>query len=213
MAVRKLIIFAVLCLVFSFLACYSQEKRTTNTGIIGGNCEGCEALLEYDNQALNSVDTLPGFKENNPKLKITGTVFKSDGKTPAENVILYIYHTNLEGIYPTKGNESGWAKRHGFIRGWAKTNKQGHYTFYTFRPAAYPNTSIPQHIHITVKEPNKNPYFIDDFLFADDPNLNTQMKDPNGKRGGTGLIFPNKQKGLWVAKRNIILGLNIPNYP
>ena len=51
-----------------------------------------------------------------------------------DNVIIYIYHTDQHGIYPTTGNETGWGKRHGFIRSWAKTGKDGKYTFYTFRP-------------------------------------------------------------------------------
>ncbi len=39
------------------------------------------------------------------------------------------------------------------------------------KPAAYPGRTDPAHIHITIKEPDKSEYYIDDFLFDDDPLL------------------------------------------
>jgi len=47
---------------------------------------------------------LPGYIETDPKLKISGTVYNSDGKTPAENVILYVYHTNRDSKYEPNKN-------------------------------------------------------------------------------------------------------------
>lgn len=180
---------------------------------VGGGCEGCEAVFEYGSKKLSWMDTLPDFKEPGPKLEINGTIYQADGKTPARNVIVYIYHTDQHGVYPQKGNETGWAKRHGYLRGWIKTNADGKYKFYTLRPASYPNTRAPQHIHPVIKEPNKNEYYIDEYLFADDPFLNETEKTKQEKRGGSGVIILTKrQDGTWVAKRDIILGLNIPNY-
>jgi protocatechuate 3,4-dioxygenase beta subunit len=192
-------------------SCDAQTKKTT-TQLVGGGCEGCEAIFEYGNKKLTSLDTLPKFQNNEPKLKITGTVFKKDGITPAENVIIYIYHTNRQGIYETKGNETGWAKRHGFIRGWVKTGQDGKYTFYTFRPAAYSGGSEPEHIHITVKEPDKNEYYLDDYLFDDDPILSQSKRGKLNNRGGSGIMKPIRENGMLTIERNIILGKNIPNY-
>lgn len=180
---------------------------------VGGSCEGCEAVFEYGSKKLTSIDTLPDFKESGPKLEISGTIYLVDGKTPARNVILYIYHTDQKGVYPQKGNETGWAKRHGYLRGWVKTNADGKYTFYTLRPASYPNSRTPQHIHPIIKEPNRNEYYIDEYLFTDDPFLDEIEKASQQKRGGSGIItLTKKQDGTWVGKRDIILGLNIPNY-
>ena len=53
----------------------------------------------------------------------------------------YIYHTNEDGIYPTKGEEEGWAKSHGNIRTWLQTNKDGRYIFYTSHPGHTPVTA------------------------------------------------------------------------
>lgn len=197
----------IFLMVFVLTSCQGQTKKP-----IGGPCEGCEALFEYKNKILNPIDTLPKFRQNEPKLKITGTVFKKDGKTPAENVIIYIYHTNRQGIYETKGNETGWAKRHGLIRGWIKTGKDGKYTFYTFRPAVYPDGSEPEHIHITIKEPGKNEYYLDEYLFEDDPSLTSAMRKKQPGRGGSGIVKPFIDAQLLTIKRNIILGKNIPDY-
>ena len=206
---KKLINITVIAL--TILSCQSQTKTKYNK-IVGGHCEGCEALYEYGDKNLSTIDTLPKFETSEPKLKITGTVYQKDGKTPAPNVILYIHHTNENGIYETKGDETGWAKRHGYIRGWVKTTSDGSYTFYTFRPGSYPNTSAPQHIHMTVKEPNTNAYYIDDIMFEDDKNLTDDFKNRLGQRGGSGVVLPQMKDGIFVVKRDVILGRNIPDY-
>jgi protocatechuate 3,4-dioxygenase beta subunit len=198
-------------LILSISSCQSQNTNST-TKIVGGSCEGCEAIFEYGDIFLTSVDTLPNFEEAALKIKITGKVLEKDGKTPAEGVILYIYQTNREGLYISNKNAKGWERRHGSLRGWIKTGKDGIYTFYTFRPAAYPNGLEPEHIHITVKEPNKNEYYIDEFSFDDDPLLTASKRKSMHNRGGSGIVLPIVEKDIRIANRNIILGLNIPDY-
>ncbi|NND63468.1 MAG: intradiol ring-cleavage dioxygenase, partial [Flavobacteriaceae bacterium] len=126
----------VFSIILTLSACGQQTSSANNTV---NSCEGCKAYEEYGDKRLTSVDTLPDFDKNGPHILLTGTVFQYDRKTPAEDVILYIYHTNREGIYPKTGNEKGHAKRHGYLRGWVKTNERGDYAFYTFRPGAYPS--------------------------------------------------------------------------
>lgn len=188
----------------SLIGCAQKERQ------VGGPCEGCEALLEYTGK-LNAVDTLPGFSTNEPKLKITGTVYKKDGATPADGVILYIHHTNRDGYYPPGGE--GWGRRHGKHRGWVKTGKDGSYTFYTFQPASYPNRNDPAHIHLTVKEQNTNSHYLDDYLFEGDPLLTDAYLNRLNKRGGLGVVkLDEKVNGVYTIERDIILGLNIPDY-
>jgi len=191
-------------------ACNGESQNKNK--IIGGPCQGCEAIYEYGDKVLKPVDTLPEFNVLPKPIKISGTVYKSDGETPASNVILYVYQTDDKGRYPSKTNSKGWERRHGYLRGWMKTNTSGNYEFYTSRPASYPNTNIPQNIHITVKEPNINEYYIDAFHFRDDPNITKDILTKNDARGGSGVISLKKVGNIQEAKRNIILGLNIPNY-
>jgi len=194
-----------------YFACNAQTQ-TKELREVGGPCEGCEALYDYGNKFLNSVDTIPGFDTLSPKIKIFGTIYKKDGITPAKNIILYAYQTNTNGIYDSQGATKTWLARHGIHRGWIKTDETGTYEIYTFRPGAYPNRQTPQHIHLTIKEPTTIPYYIDDILFTDDPKLNVNITSTITKRGGNGIIKPEKGNGLLLIKRDIILGMNIPNY-
>lgn len=203
----------ILLLALFAFSCKGQSNPNAERNV-GGPCQDCQALLDFKelNIKPKSTDTLPGFKDNEPKVKITGTVFQKDGKTPAKNVILYIYHTDRNGIYQPSENPIGWEETHGQYRGWLKTGKNGKFTFYTYKPAPYPKTQEPEHIHIYVKEPNTIPYYIDSYFFESDTKLTAEKKQSQKNRGGSGIIKLKKKDGIWTANRNLILGLNIPNY-
>ncbi len=181
----------------------------------GGNCEGCEAIYEcpVPFEQLNEVDTLPGFNDAGPKIEISGTIYKTDGKTAAPGVVLYIYHTDQKGIYAKKGDETGWAKRHGYIRGWIKTNAKGEYKFYTLVPASYPDSKNPKHIHPVIKEQGISEYWIDEFVFDDDSLLPSEERIKTRPVGGSGVLKTTLKNGMLRARRNIILGLNVADYP
>lgn len=201
------IILTFLLLTFTSLCSISQDISEENAVLIGGPCEGCEAIFEYGDQKLTSMDTLPDFNQAKEKLKVTGTIYQHDRKTPAEDVILYIHHTDVEGIYPKKGDETGWGQRHGYLRGWIKTDRDGKYTFYTQKPGSY--NQNPAHIHPIILEPDGRYYWIDEYLFKGDPLLTTSGHE---ERGGSGIVELEKKNNILVAERNIILGLNIPGY-
>lgn len=177
--------------------------------MVGGPCEGCEAVFEYGSRTLSPVDTLPGFKTTTPRIKLTGTIYKQDGKTPAPGVILYIYHTNRKGVYPTRGDEKGWARRHGYIRGWIRTNADGMYTFYTFKPGSYSNN--PAHIHPIILEPGGRYYYIDEYRFRDDEKI-SNIEQYIDNRGGSGIMELVDAGNLWIARRDIVLGRNVDGY-
>lgn len=208
-------------LVISFCSCSQNSSQPTvsnkpsaNEIKVGGRCEGCEAVYECPVSfgALNEVDTLPDFNEPGPKIEISGTIYHRDGKTPAKDVVLYIYHTDQKGLYSKKGNEKGWATQHGYIRGWVKTDANGFYKFYTLIPASYPNSNNPKHVHPTIKEPGKTAYWIDEFVFDDDPLLPREERTKNKPVGGVGVLKTEMKGGMVKATRNIILGLNVADY-
>jgi len=193
-------------------SCANSQNQDTPR-LVGGPCEGCEAVFEYGDKALTSTATLPNFSDLGLKIMVTGTIYRNDGKTPAKDVILYIYHTDQNGIYPTKGDETGWAKQHGYIRGWVKTDDKGQYAFYTLKPEAYPRRTTPAHIHLTVLEPNGKYYWLGSCHFEGDNLLTDKEIDPDSPRGGgSGLLTLRKEEGLWVGTRDIILGKNITDY-
>ena len=191
----------------------SQNQKQDIALLVGGPCEGCEAIFEFGDRNLTSVDTLPDFNGQGLKLKVTGTIYQNDGATPSEGVILYIYHTGQNGEYATKGEETGWARQHGYIRGWVKTDKDGKYSFYTLKPGVYPNRTSPAHIHPTILEPGGKYYWLGSYHFEGDSLLTDTEINPDSPRGGnSGLLTLKKAGDIWVGTRDIILGKNIPEY-
>src|SRR5215475_9973992 len=120
----------------------ANNPNTRGTKRVGGGCEGCEAIYESPVafSKLKPVDTLPDFNEAGAKIEISGIVYQRDGKTPAKDVVFYVYHTDQTGHYTPGPNAKGWEKRNGRIRGWLKTDQRGFYRFYTLKPGHYPNT-------------------------------------------------------------------------
>lgn len=214
-------LFFVLLTSVTMSSCQQSVKKPVAKDVkVGGNCEGCEAVYEspvaFDQ--LNEVDTLPDFNEEGPRIEISGTIYKPDGKTPAAGVILYVYHTDQKGLYSKKDDapslpQGGWGKRHGYIRGWIRTDQNGFYQFYTLVPASYPNSTNPKHIHPVIKEPGFSEYWIDEFVFDDDPLLPAEERNRQQPVGGNGVLKTEIKDGMLKATRNIILGLNVRDYP
>lgn len=179
--------------------------------LVGGGCDGCELMFAGMPQTLSWQTTIAAANEAGEPLEISGTIFRADGKTPAPGVILYVYHTDAAGEYAAAPGQK-LARLHGHLRGWMKTDAQGRYRFRTIRPGAYPGRTDPAHIHPVIKETDKNEYYIDEYRFADDQRLTPQERAREEKRGGSGIIQLTKQNGVWQGRRDIVLGLNIPNY-
>lgn len=195
-----------------------NQQTTTSTDkkkLVGGGCDGCELMYIGMPANINAVDTSAGWAEKGQKLLVTGTVFKLDGKTPAPNVIIYYWQTDNNGYYSPKKGMDEKAKIHGHIRGWIKTDENGKYSIYTIRPAPYPNDVLPAHIHLSIKEPDvKNEYYPDDINFDDDKLLIPYFKKyPQENRGGSGVVRILLEDDIQIAEHDIVLGLNIPNYP
>lgn len=169
-------------------------------------CEGCEAIYEHDLKNLPWRATISPPNEPGTRLALAGRVYKSDGVTPAAGVVIYIHHTNAAGVYPRRGNEEGWGRRHGYLRGWVMSNDSGEYRFDTIRPAPYPGRRDPAHIHMTVKEPSRREYWIDEVVFTDDSLVTVQYRAREERRGGSGIVAATRQAdGTWLVRRDIRL--------
>lgn len=193
---------------------YESEKSLDKKGNVGGPFENGEYMYRGMPKNINSVDTSAGWTQNGQKVLITGTIYNYDGKTPAPNVILYYYHTDINGLYTHKKGQYPSIERHGYIRGWVKSDANGKYAIYTVRPGPYPNTDFEAHIHPSIKEPNiDKEYYIDEFVFDDDKLLTGVKRKKLQNRGGSGVLRVLISDDLQIAEHNIVLGLNIPNYP
>lgn len=195
-----------LMLLLCFPAVLFAQKK------VGGPCECCEAIYQGMPAKLSWETRIAEINEEGEPLEITGIIYQKDGKTPAPNVMMYIYHTDAKGKY-SRGTGEECARRNGKLRGWIKTDNTGKYKFVSIRPASYPDATIPAHIHPVIKEPNKNEYYIDEYRFEGDNFLTKEEVAKGENRGGSGIIKLTKNdKGIWTGKRDIVLGKNIPNY-
>jgi len=123
-----------------------------------------------------------------------------DGK-PVPGVIVYAYHTDTAGLYA--GGPVG--TRHARLRGWMRTGADGVYAFRSIKPAPYPDRTMPAHIHLTVLEPNRRPYWIDDIVFAGEFRVDAAYRARAGLRGGDGVIPLVRTAGVWTGVRDIHL--------
>lgn len=216
-------LFLSLCV--GMLSCHGQTSRGKEHSedlqqAVGGPFENREFTYYGIPKTISAVDTSPGWNQTGQKLLLTGVVYQIDGKTPAPDVLLYYYHTNTEGKYLHKPEErrsmepNELGQTHGYIRGWVKTDASGKYYIYTVRPGTYPTRDEPDHVHITVKEPGEIiEYYIDDFVFDDDTLLTSARRNKMVNRCGSGVLRLVRKDELNIGERNIILGLNIPDYP
>lgn len=156
----------------------------------------------------SSVVVAPA-NEPGKRMVLSGRIMKNDGKAPYAGVLMYVYHTNHEGIYASNGGETGIRRRHGRLHGWLRTDEQGRYEIRSIRPAPYPKSKGPAHIHAVVWEPGgqKEPYYIDDFLFADDPNVKSADREHARKNPGKSPVVTLRvnAEGILEGKRDMRL--------
>lgn len=123
----------------------------------------------------------PPRKNLNPEgfageaLHLAGTVFKSDGKTPAANSLIEIWQCRADGLYDNVSDDY-------LYRASQKVGGNGRYHFITTKPVAYPveeNSPVfrPAHIHLRISSPGSHD-LITQIYFTGDPHLET---DPSTK--------------------------------
>jgi len=207
----KLII--IYFLVLTSLTSCAQDSTTNEASlstIQRDTCDGPDADINCCFRSmpedLTSIMNIAGKDEPGERMVIRGTLFKPDGKTPYPNVIMYAYHTDNKGMYSKKGHEKGIQKWHGHLHGWCRTDKNGFYEIQSIRPLPYPGNEWAAHIHAAIKEPGKEPYYITDFVFEDDPLVGPDYKGNSNFPGGSGIVRLTKdQNGILVGNRDLIL--------
>ncbi len=172
-------------------------------------------IYDFYEKGLNNIDTITNFNQKPNPLKITGTIYEKDGKTPAENVLLFIHQANEKGNFKRK---RFYGKRHVNHRAWIKTDADGKYTFYTFIPGKfYFSNGLPQILPV-IKEPNKPEYKIDPFVFDFEGTLSKSYRAKINKAKNSNLVLKlTKVKKadstyIYTAQKDITLGSGIESY-
>lgn len=195
-----------------FFNCSSKSQNEVAYKSPTGDCEWCgagDAPAELSYKTSIAPDDEPG-----KKLLVSGYVYRPDGKTPAEGILVYVYHTNIEGVYPKKGDETDNARRHGYLRGWMVTDPNGYYEFETIKPEPYPSRSEPAHIHYTITGPDFEEYWIKSLLFEGDSLIKEEDLLMDERSGGSIRITVLTEKDGWLkGNRDIVLNRSLMENP
>lgn len=198
--------FIFLLLLLTSLCIHCQTpSRTSGKSSPLPDCEWCGASEAPKNISWET-QIAPESEAGEP-LHLYGYVFEADGKTPASNILIYAYHTNHQGIYPKKGDETGNGRRHGYLRSWMRTDEQGRYALHSIKPAPYPNRPEPAHVHLTLKGEAFEEYWIASTLFEGDTLIGEKVLVENKGKGSFSAVvkLTQNEQGIWEGRRDILL--------
>jgi protocatechuate 3,4-dioxygenase beta subunit len=177
------------------------EKKPAYPPTLSGGAP-CGSCIAPDKLSWKTV--IPPEKEPGEPLVISGRILQPDGVTPAEGMVLFVYHTDVTGYYNEKDDAS-----HPRLKGWMKTGADGKYEFRTIKPGAYPHRATPAHIHAHVYGPGYSERSIEDYWFKDDPRINDkELKNAAGPSGHPFVVVVALKKdaeGVWRGVRDIKL--------
>lgn len=136
------------------------------------------------------------------RMIISGTVYQADGRIPAPNTLIYLYHTDIYGHYGRKADEP----RHGRYRGWILTDPKGRYEFESIMPASYPDSTIAAHVHMTLTTKDLRENSVDSILFEGDKFITARERSDIGRGGFNPILKMEKgADGIMRGVRDIQL--------
>ena len=138
---------------------------------------------DRDDGSCFSATLVPPGEPGEP-LIVTGTVYRSDGETPAAGVTLYAYHTDAEGLY-SETNDNTRPR----LKATLRTDADGRYELRTIKPGPYPGGGIPAHIHYRVSGEGFSEQRFD-LNFDGDPYLSERARKRSAQLGRFGPIRP-----------------------
>lgn len=134
-------------------------------------------------------------------MSISGRCRSWETGKPVAGVIVYAYHIDATGVCASGPRGT----RHARLHGWMRTGEDGVYAFDSIKPAVYPSRDGPAHVHMTVIEPSKPPYWIDEIVFDGEFRVDQAYRARQGNRGGNGVISLKRAAGVWTGVRDIAL--------
>lgn len=104
----------------------------------------CAGPPDVDDAPANppSASRIAPEEEPGERIEIAGTLRGADGK-PVPGAVVYAYQTGADGEYHMKDERPR-------LRGWARTDDAGRFTFLTTMPGGYPGGRAPVHVHVHV---------------------------------------------------------------
>ena len=157
-------------------------------------------LVGHQNNDVAWIKSLAEPGTPGTPIQIDVVVFEADGKTPVVGARVEVYHNGPWG-YPDDHEH----RFEGFLR----TNAEGRFRFSSVRPAPYPDTAMPAHIHVIIR-PAEGPRRFLELRFAGDPNLSRSQVRLDRARGDYGFIQALKEDengvhhGHWKIRLDVL---------
>jgi protocatechuate 3,4-dioxygenase beta subunit len=149
-------------------------------------------------------------QEPGDRLVVTGTVMEPGGK-PAGGALVYLYQTSAKGWYSDRAAhyaaQSG-DERHARLFGYLKTDGEGRFELSTIRPGGYPQSTLPQHIHIEVFVAG-SARLVSEIQFSDDPRLTPEQRRRSTAEGF--LIVPVQREANGSQRCTVDVNLRKPH--
>jgi len=168
---------------------------------LGVSLVACNRQAAANQDSAQSKVKIVSEQEAGEPLIVSGTIYSPDGKKPLPGITLSVYQTDATGRYSTSGDDNRGNRIHGVMR----TNAEGRYEFRTIKPGSYPNSRNPAHIHAYISGPDYPEYWIDEYLFTDDPFIKDEDKQKAGGQGSFShiLSLTRGSDGILRAVRDI----------
>lgn len=123
-------------------------------------------------------------EEPGRKIRVSCMVTGKDGK-PLADALVYLYQTDAKGWYSASSPHVGGSEgdmRQARLFGYVKTDSSGRFELHTVKPAGYPQSDLPAHIHVHIRASGHAP-FVNEFLFDDDERLQGSIREQAIRNG------------------------------
>jgi protocatechuate 3,4-dioxygenase beta subunit len=152
--------------------------------------------------AQASPITIVTPKETGEPLVLAGRVIDGDGR-PMKEAVVYVYQTSAKGWYSDRAAHYAaheGDRKHARLFGYLKTDGEGGFELRTIRPAGYPDSDLPAHIHVEVERKERGSgNFVTEAQFDDDPRLTDEWRKRSQQEGFViGKVKKNPQGGQQV---------------
>lgn len=149
------------------------------------------------------VAVLASPDEPGEPLHVSGTVYAADGETPVPGAEIYVFHTDADGYYAPGTTDNSNPR----LKATITTDENGRYAFRTIRPAPYPGSGVPAHVHYRVRRtPDAAPQSFE-LHFEGDPLLSERALERSRRAGRFGSVRPLERgdDSVWHAEYDLRL--------
>jgi protocatechuate 3,4-dioxygenase beta subunit len=130
--------------------------------------------------------TIISAQEPGEPLTISGRVVDGS-RRPVKAALMYVYQTSSKGWYSDRAAHVGAVegdRKHARLFGYLKTDAEGRFEIRTIRPAGYPDSDLPAHIHVEVEAPDRPAGgLVTEIQFDDDLRLTAAWRKRSGQEG------------------------------